>query len=79
MAREGAGRGVFYLYEVGVPGILANVEVVVARILPCRLAEDVSWKRGGRRQLTGRHTDSRTSKRNTGAQDSRYFDARTNR
>ena len=39
-------RGIFfYLYEVGVPGILANMEVVVARILPSRLAEDVSWKK----------------------------------
>lgn len=46
--RIGRDRGVergFYLYEVGVPGILANVEVVVALVLPGGLAEDVSWRK----------------------------------
>lgn len=36
------GRGGSYLYEVGVPRILADVEVIVAVLLPRRLAIDVS-------------------------------------
>lgn len=36
------GRGEGYLYEVGIPGILADVEVIVAVLLPRRLAIDVS-------------------------------------
>ena len=39
--RTGIGSGV-YLYEVGIPGIAADVEVVVAKLLARGFPEDVS-------------------------------------
>lgn len=44
--RQG-GRGIRYLHQVGIPGIAADVEVVVAELLLGGLAEDMSWLRRG--------------------------------
>lgn len=69
-----------YLHQIGVPGISADAQVVIAEVFPGRLAEDVSCKRRQqrrKREVTGRHRDSGLSG-GDGAS-SRYFDARTNR
>jgi hypothetical protein len=45
----GADQGndpVTYLYQVGVPGIAADVEVVIAKLLLGGLPKDVSWAEG---------------------------------
>ena len=78
------GRGEIYLYEVGVPGILADVEVIVAVLLPRRLAIDVSWSDPPSVSLAGAPLNVAREK-GSGTQgqgaisDLRYFDARTNR
>lgn len=41
--------GAAYLYQVGIPGISADVDIIVAKLLPGRLAEDMSC--GLRQQL----------------------------
>ena len=61
-----------YLDQVGIPGILTDVQVVVAALLLCWLSKDVScvsWISGGLPEVL----------RSYDGASSRYFDARTKR
>ena len=38
-----SGRTALYLYQVGIPGIATNVQVIVSGLLPGWLSKDVSY------------------------------------
>jgi hypothetical protein len=68
-----------HLDQIGIPSIPTNAQVIVAKFLPRRLAEDVSY---GPRQTyvsTGQSLRVRLGGTGTPGRDSRYFDARTKR
>lgn len=85
-AVTGARRGL-YLDQVGVPGILADVQVVVAGVLPRGLAEDVSLETESIVSLWDERAMVARAKGCSGVGMARvelcgylrYFDARTNR
>lgn len=75
-------RSLAYLYEIRVPGISADMEVIVAKLFARRLSKDVScgvwWSMSAQLPLAGARCAAQHHLA-TASSNSRYFDARTNR